>query len=155
MLAFDPKRRYQTPAQLLDAIKAARRDLDAPPAPERASAAAPARPGGKSLYLVEKNEGLQEVLRAELKEMGYRVFLASDPARAIERFRQQPYDALIIDAGSVGEDGVLVFDSLLREASDRRLPLSGILMLSKELAEWAERISQRPNAAVLMPPVRM
>src|SRR5262245_23008353 len=122
MLAFDPKRRYQTPSQLLDAIKATRRDFAAPQAPVRE--AAPARPAAKSVYLVEGNSGLQQVLREELKEMGYRVFLAADPARALDRFRQQPYDALVIDANSVGEDGVIVFDSLLQEASARRVPLS-------------------------------
>jgi serine/threonine-protein kinase len=153
MLAFDPKRRYQTPGQLVDAIKAASRDQR--PLTGSSATPAPAKPVAKSIYLAEGDQRLGETLREKFKEMGFRVFLATDPARALDRFRQQPYDAVVIDAGTVGEDGLIVFDSLLREANDRRLPLSGILVLSEEQAGWADRITPRKNAAVLVRPIGM
>ncbi|MFO0925689.1 MAG: hypothetical protein U0736_01460 [Gemmataceae bacterium] len=38
------------------------------------------------------------------------MLLAVDPIRALDRFRQQPYEALIVDVGTVGDDGLLVFE---------------------------------------------
>lgn len=154
MLAFDPKRRYQTPSQLLDAVKAARQDTSGP-LTEASVAAGPAKPAGKSIFLAESDQKYQERLRELFKGMGYRVFLASDPARALDRFRQQPFDVLIIDAKTVGEDGLIVFDSLLREANDRRVPVTGVLLLGQEQADWAGRITPRQNATVLHHPVQL
>jgi tRNA A-37 threonylcarbamoyl transferase component Bud32/CheY-like chemotaxis protein len=148
MLAFDPKRRYQTPSQLLEAVRAARRDISAP-AGEAAAGGRPAR----SIFIAESDERLQDALRDKFKELGYRVLLAADPVRALDRYRQTPYDALIVDVGSVGEEGLMVFDRVLQEARDRRAPCAGVVVLSEEQADWAGRVQSRPNAAVLVRPV--
>jgi serine/threonine protein kinase len=148
MLAFDPRRRYQTPSQLLDAVRAARRDVEAGQAGGGAG-----RPANRSLFIAESDQRLQEGLREKFKAKGYRVLLASDPARALDRFRQQPYDALIVDANTVGEDGLHVFERVLNEAREKSLACAGILILSPEQAAWAGRVSQRKNAAVMVLPV--
>jgi len=75
--------------------------------------------------------------------------------RALDRFRQQPYDGLIVDVGSVGDDGLLVFDRVMTEARDKRFPCAGIVILSEEQAAWASRVAPRPNAAVLVRPVTL
>ena len=70
MMALEPNRRYQTPSQLLDAVRAARRDVEG-----KAGRGAP-RPGGapsRSLFVVESDERLQDAVRDKFKEMGYRV----------------------------------------------------------------------------------
>ncbi|MFQ3652081.1 MAG: serine/threonine-protein kinase, partial [Gemmataceae bacterium] len=105
LMAFDPKRRYQTPSQLVDAVKAARRDVAGASSTSGKAAEASA---SRSVFIAESNPRLQEALRSKMKDLGYRVFLAADPARALERFRQQPYDALLVDVGTTGEDGLLV-----------------------------------------------
>ena len=142
MLSLDPKRRFQTPSQLLDAVRAARRDLEG-----RTAGA-----GQRSVYVVEGDEGLQERLRAGFKEAGYRVMVSADPTRALERYRQQPFDALIVDARTAGEDGRLVFQHILAEAALRQQPFVSILMLGKDQADWAERITPTKNSAVLVRP---
>lgn len=146
MMAFDPRRRYQTPSQLLDAVRSARRDVDGGPA----AGAAGAKAASRALFIAESNEKLQEVLREKFKEIGYRVLLAADPARALDRFRQQPYDALIVDARTVGEDGLHVFERVMSEAREKKLKCAGILILAEEQADWADRVSPRANACVLV-----
>ena len=152
MLATAPGQRYQTPSQLLDAIKAARRDVEG-----KAAGATPGKAGGpvaagRSLFLVESDERLQDAVRDKFKEMGYRVLISSDPQRAVDRFRQQPFDALIVDARTTGEDGRFAFENIIDEAGRKQLPCAGILILGEKQADWAKRVRSLPNTAVLTDP---
>src|SRR5262249_44183968 len=134
--------------------KAARRDVEGgKPADGGGRAVMPAP--SRAVFVVERSERLQDAIRDKLKELGYRVFLAADPTRAVDRYKQQPYDALGVHAGAVGEDGLVVFDRILREAEVRGLPCAGILMLNREQADWAVRVTRRPSAAVLVQPVTL
>jgi serine/threonine protein kinase len=145
-MAFEPKRRYQTPSQLLEAIRAARREVSA-------VAGGTGKSLARSIFVAESDDRLQDALREGLKEQGYRVFLASDPTRALDRYRQQPYDALVVDIESVGEEGLYVFDRVLNEAEVKGLRCAGVAILGPEQAEWAERLPQRSNTAVLVKPI--
>jgi len=140
MLSLDPPRRFQTPSQLLDAIKAARRDVEG----KNSGGVA-----GRTIFIVEKAENLQDKMRDRFKELGYRVMLSGDPTRALERYRQNPFDALIVDAGTVGEDGRLVFQQIMAEATHRQLRCAGILLLAQNQADWASRIKVGKNSAIL------
>jgi serine/threonine protein kinase len=145
MLALQPGQRYQTAQQALDAIRAVRRDL------ERAASGAPAGP--PTVFVVEPHERLRETLRDHFKQLGYKVLCASHPDRAAERFQQNPFDALIVDCGSLGDPGLLTFRQLMAGAEMRGLQLAGILILSEEQAGWIENIEPRPTQAVLVRPV--
>ncbi|MGL4552744.1 MAG: protein kinase domain-containing protein [Gemmataceae bacterium] len=151
LLSFDPKRRYQTPSQLVEAVKAARRDLGpaagAKPEPAARGAA------GKTLFLAEADVRLQEGLRGKLRDMGYRVLLASDPTRALERFRQQPYDALLVDVGTTGEDGLLVFEQIMIEARDKRVRCVGIAIFNEDQSADANKVATDATTGVLVRPV--
>ena len=91
-------------------------------------------------------------MREKFKEMGYRVLISADPQRALDRFRQQPFDALIVDARTTGEDGRLVFEHVMDEAGRKQFACAGILILGEEQADWAGRVRQRPNTAALIDP---
>jgi CheY-like chemotaxis protein/predicted Ser/Thr protein kinase len=148
MMELNPARRYQTPAQLLDAVRSVRRELEGKAA------------GGKSsvprgIFVVELDEGLQNAIREKFKELGYRVFIAGDPVRALERFRQQPFDGLVVDAGTTGEDGLLVFERVVAEADRQGIPCGGILLLNAEQSDWSVRVKSRPTTCVLVRPVKM
>jgi tRNA A-37 threonylcarbamoyl transferase component Bud32 len=154
MMAYDPRRRYQTPAQLLDAVKAARRDVQSGIGASNGAGQVAARPKGeRSVYLVEGHHNLQEALRAKFKEKGFRPFVAADPIRALDRFRQQPFDVLIVNAETAGEDGVEVFDHVLQEAHSKQIACVGVLILGEDQTAWAKKIKPRPNARVLVRPV--
>lgn len=147
MMSLDPQTRYQTPAQLLEAVRAARQDLTSPH-----SGFVP-KSTTRSVFIVEKDERLQDAMRDKFKELGYRVFLSADPARAMDRFRQQPFDALVLDAGTTGYDGRLVFEHIMNEAERQALRCAGILILASEQAGWAKEMPPRARVAVLVRPL--
>jgi serine/threonine protein kinase len=146
MMSLSPQRRFQTPSQLVEAVRACRRELSGKDESRQAS---------RSVFVAERDERLQDALRDKLKELGYRVFLAGDPSRALDRYRQQPYDALIVDAGTTGEDGLHVYDQVLTEAGRRRATLAGILILGKDQADWVKRAVASPTGSVMVRPVTL
>jgi serine/threonine protein kinase len=147
MMSLSPGQRYQTPFQLVDAIKAARRDV------EGHTGDSDVKPKIRSVFVAEGNARLQAALRERLRDLGYRVFLAGDPARALDRYRQQPYDALIVDVASTGEDGLFVFETVAQEAARRHRPIAGIVLLGEEQKDWARRVTAQPRSAVLTHPI--
>lgn len=146
MMSLKPQERFQTPAQLLEAIRVVRAELEG-----RASG----KPAGpRTIFIVEKNERLQDVLRTKFKERGYRVLLAADPMRALERFRQQPFDLLIVDGATTGDEGVECLDKVLADSERHNAGCAGIAMLTEEQASWANRLSKHQRASVLMHPIK-
>jgi serine/threonine protein kinase len=151
LMAFDPKRRFQTPSQMVEAIKATRRDLKA----STGGSGGKGQPAIRSVFIAESDTRLQEALREKMKGLGYRVFLASDPSRALDRFRQQPYDALLVDVGTTGDDGLAVFRSVLAEASNKHIKFAAIAIFNEDQADLAKRLKPDANAAVLVRPVTL
>src|SRR5262249_13334404 len=107
----------------------------------------------RTLFIVERSNRLQTALRDGFKRLGFRVLLSGEPARAFERFRMQPYDALIIDAGTVGPDGREYFERILAEARVRKLPCVGVLFLKEDQGSWKDQIASAVNQAVMVQPV--
>src|SRR5262249_48212114 len=149
MCALNPAQRFQTPSQLLEAVREVRREMDigapahVPPPPDR------------SVFLVERNRHLQETLRAHLKKEGYRVRLAVDAALAKDGYRHDPYDALILGAGTVGVEAVRVFEEVLSEARHRGRLCTGILILSPEQSSWAKMVPPGNNVIALVRPITL
>jgi serine/threonine protein kinase len=148
MMAFHPKDRYQTPAQLLEAVRLARKAVGN-------DQAAASRSGERSVFLVEKDQRLRDVIRDKLKEYGYRVFAAGDPLFARDRFRHRPFDALVVDASTVGEDGLLLFEHILKEAERQKLDCYGILILAQEQQDWAQKLKENAKGVVMVRPVTL
>jgi CheY-like chemotaxis protein len=148
MMSLTPEQRFQTPSQLLEAIRDVRRDLDQKKGGQKPASA-------RSVFLVEKDERLQDALRDRFKALGFRVFLAADPARALERYRQQSYDALVIDAGTTGEDGMLLFDKVMSEAKRTGQTCAGILVFSENQRDWVDRVLTREHVSLLVRPVTL
>jgi serine/threonine protein kinase len=149
MMSLNPHERYQTPAQLVDAIRAARRDLEGRNVDHLQT------PAERSVFVVESDDRLQDAIRGKLKELGYRVYMAADPVRALDRYRLQPYDGLVVDGGTTGEDGIRVFDRVMSEAERQKLTCAGILVLNQNQAEWTERVRERPRQIIMVRPVTL
>lgn len=152
MVAFEPGQRFQTPTQLVEAIRQCRADLTGQEAVE-ARSRVPAGP--KTLFVVETNEKLQAAFREKFKEHGYKVLISIDPLQSLKRYQQQPFHAMIVDARTVGYDGVDAFNKVLRESDEMRLDIGAILLLSDEQADWADKASDHENGAVLLGSVTM
>ncbi len=145
MMELNPAHRYQIPAQLLEAIRSVRRELEG-------LASGQVHTGPRGVFVVESDTRLQDAVREKLKELGYRVFIASDPALAFDRFRQHPYDGLVVDARTTGEDGLLFFDRIATEADRQGISCGGVLILSRDQADWAARVKPRPSVTILTDP---
>jgi serine/threonine protein kinase len=149
MMSLNPHERFQTPAQLIDAVKEVRRELAGKSSTETKKA------GPGTLFLCEKEERLQDVLREKLKGLGFRVLIAADPVRALDRFRQQPFDFLVVDAGTTGDSGRLIFERIMNDAARQKAGLHGIIMLNEEQADWAQKIPESPSIAVMLQPIKL
>jgi serine/threonine protein kinase len=149
MLAYDPMKRFQTPTDLLEAIQACRQDQS------RTATGAKARSGPKTLFAIETREHLKENFREKFKDRGYRVLVSSDPGQALKQYKHQPYHALIVDAGSVGREGVEAFNRVVREANTAKRELVAVLLLEEKQADWAAEATRHPRAAVLVFPFSM
>ncbi len=153
LMVLDPDRRIQTPSQLMERInevwpevgESLKRTQKAPAAKTKAAA---------TIFLVERDEKLQDLLRTKLKAIGFRILIAADPIRALERFRQQPFELLVVDASTVGEIGYYVFQQILEDANRQNVACRGILMLSTDQTVWKERVEEYPNAVTLIQPIK-
>lgn len=146
MVAFDPAQRFQTPTQLVEAVQACRAESGGGAPVSRGPT------GPKTLFVVEKNEKLQDAFREKFKGQGYRVLLSIDPGQAARRYQQQAYHAVIIDARTVGHDGVTAFNDVLRAADTAGMAVSAILLLSEEQAGWRVQARESAHGAVLIDP---
>ncbi len=145
-IAFNPAQRYQTPTAFMEAIKAARTEISGGGDTRRAS-------GPLTIYVVEDNAKLQDVFREKFKKLGFRVLMSADAGNALSRYRQAPYHALLVDAGSVGHSAIDSFKSIYAEAQQAYLDLAGILILNEDQAGMAGRVRDLPGGVALVRPV--
>jgi CheY-like chemotaxis protein/tRNA A-37 threonylcarbamoyl transferase component Bud32 len=159
MMSLSVAARYQTPHEVVTALEGVR----AGPAPVRASAAAPRPRGpatigtaaGRSILFVEADTRLQDTVRERLHAVGYRVLVTADPLRAVDRFKDQPAEAVIVDCESTKQRGLESITQIADYCSRHRLPFAGIVMLGPDQAEWAAKLHQHSNVAVLQKPVTL
>jgi serine/threonine protein kinase len=149
MVAFEPTERFQTPNQLIDAVHKARQEIEGSVVRRRDPV------GPKTVFIVEHHAKLQDAFRDRLKKLGYRVLISIDANRALQRYTQQPFHAMIVDVGTAGEEGLEAMDRVMREASVNSTTCAGILILSEDQANWQEKAEQIGGATVLIRPVTM
>jgi serine/threonine protein kinase len=152
MVSYEPKGRFQTPTELLEAIRMCRADLGGN---SKLEARARTAAGPKTLFVVETSEKLKDAFREKFKANGFRVLLTIDPMMAVTRFQQQPYHALIIDARTIGEDAVVAFNRVLRDADSAGLDVGAILLVGEDQKSVARQAREHRHAAVMTYPVTM
>lgn len=148
MVAFDPSRRYQNYEQLTDAIQQVRSEL-------AGGGKIAASTGAKTIFVVEHNAKFQDAFREKLKAKGYRVLISINASQAVSRFKQQPFDALIVNCATADRPGLDAFETVMREADLNRVDCAGVLILSEEQAHWGESVRPYSRAATLIMPVGM
>ncbi len=151
LLALDPNQRIQTPTQLLERVRECRHEVEGK-TPGTSSDGK--KKAATTIFLVESDEKLQDLLRAKLKEEGFRMLIAADPVRALDRFRQQPFDLLIVDADTTGENGYYVFERIMDDVKRQNASCCGILMLNADQSAWKERMKEFPGVATLTQPIK-
>jgi serine/threonine protein kinase len=149
MVAFEPRDRFQNPTELLEAIRQCRSETEGHTA-EEIKSRSPVGP--RTLFVVEQSEKLKAAFRERFQKAGYRVLMSIDPDFAAKQYQKSPYHALIMDARTVGEDGVEAFNRVVRGADNQGLDVAAILILGEAQANWANRVPRHRNAAVLTDP---
>jgi CheY-like chemotaxis protein/tRNA A-37 threonylcarbamoyl transferase component Bud32 len=159
MMSLKASERYQTPHEVIDALRGAAAMAPAPatprPAPVSARPTSKEQALAKSVLLVEADANLQATIREKLHAIGYRVILTADPNRALDRFRESPADCVIVDCETTGKAGLDAFIETENVAKNRKLAWSGVVMLTPEQSEWSGRVTQADNLVVLVKPVTM
>ena len=151
MCAFEPGSRYQTPAMMHEGIKTVEAELKGGDEASRSHQAS----GPLTIFVAEDHQKLQDVFRKQFKKLGFRVLISIDPAQALNRFKQQPYHALIIDVGTVGRDGIEAYEKVLREADLLHLNFAAVLILNEDQAGLASSVRDHANGVVMVRPVTM
>jgi len=149
MTAFHPHERHTSPAQLHEAIRRVQNEMDG----IKTEALAPSGP--MTVFVVEGVLKIQDALREKLKGLGFRVLISQDPARAEQRYKDQPYHGLIMDAGTAGEDGLNAFKHILKLADQNGLSMGAILLLAESQTDWADEVPKNKNIAVLTRPLNL
>lgn len=153
MMSLNAKRRYQNPTQLLGAIRSARHEVEHRHINHAVSGGGSAPGNEPTVFVIEKSERLQDVFRDRLKKHGYRVLLSINPANALNRFRTMPYEAILLNAETTGEEGLSYFQQIMSEAERQKLDFAGILLLAEEQKSWAAKVRAYPKLAVMVRPV--
>lgn len=159
MMSLNVKERFQTPHEVIDAMRVAAAMSPVPvaarSAPASGKASSKEQAQARSVLLVESDANLQATIREKLHAMGYRVILTADPLRALGRYREQPTDCVIVDCETTGKAGLDAFIEMENFAMSRKLSRSGVVMLTAEQSEWSGRLTQGDNLVVLVKPVTM
>ena len=96
--------------------------------------------------IVEKNEKVRDALRAEFKKLGFRVLITHNPAMACQRYKEQPYHSVIMDAVTAGEEGIDSFKEILSESDNLGLTCAAILIIDRDQSDLAEKVPQHKAA---------
>lgn len=148
MMALDPIQRYQSPAQLLEAVKAVRALMEVNPEEAEEKVV-------RTILIIEGNQKLQDLLRAKFRDAGFKVLLSLDPNRALTFLDKRAFDVLIMDAGSTGEEGLGIFRTVIDKVMGDEKPPAAILLLSENQADWAKNIPERPKVTVMVRPTTL
>jgi serine/threonine protein kinase len=148
MTALDPSQRYQTPSQMLEAIRAVRLDLG------DQTVERPAASNNLSIFVVESHPKLQDYLRDKLKRLGLRVLMSSDADRALQRFQSQPYQAILVDVASSGERAIDAYNRVLGAAEGQSLPLAGVVILGEDQGNLRADVKTGDKSVVLSRPLK-
>src|SRR5262249_10417386 len=130
MTAFDPNQRFHTPAHLHETARRVLHEL------EGGQSETVNPEGPRTIFVVKGHPKLQDALREKFRELGFRVLISKDPERALNRYEEHPYHALVIDAGSAGEPGLLAFKKMIRDADEMGLTLAAVLILNEDQEDW-------------------
>lgn len=173
-MELDPTKRFTNPAEMLRECRLVAKRLEAdggdasePDAAsgetaEAGAAEAPNVPEARKLegadrtvLVVESKIEMQDVLRKLLKKRGYRALIMSDPARAVQRFEDDPRaaDVLVYSTLGLEERAVEAFRDFTTSPQTDHIP--AILLVNEELGELAEQCTFDDHHVMLRMPLKV
>ncbi len=149
---LDPEKRYQSPGEMLaDLLVAADRLAGGNGRIKNFAAAAKQR----AVMIVEPNAQIQEALRVQFKEKGFRVLVTADPLRPASLFtdENQPADCVIFSTSTLGEDALDAFNDFGSGTATQSIP--AILLLGPRHHDWNARAQTNDRRKTVATPIKM
>jgi len=88
---------------------------------------------GMHILFADDEKNLQELMRAELPRMGYRVTVCPDGLTAVAALEKEPFDCLLVDIDMPGLNGIQV----LGKARELRPEIEAVVMTGKPSQDTA------------------
>jgi serine/threonine protein kinase len=109
----------------------------------------------KSILCVEAQTEIQDALRKQLSNMGYRVMIVGDAERGAERFRESPADAVIFDTDGQGDESIDAFLDMHEKAHEEENQLVALVLLGPRQEALKEKLPADDQLIVLSKPIKM
>jgi serine/threonine-protein kinase len=147
-MELDAKVRYQTPAEMLIDLNVMQQRVSEGASLDSATLGVKQR----ILMIVESSPRIQDILRTQLKQIGYRVLVTADPQRPASGFAggMTPADCVLFSTSNLSEQALDAFNRFGQHASTARVP--AVLLLGSKHGEWAAKAKVSPLHAVVNSP---
>jgi serine/threonine protein kinase len=109
----------------------------------------------RRILCVEAQPEIQDALRKNLSQMGFRALIMGDPESAAERFAESDIDAVIFDCDGFGVDSIESLLNMQDTAQEGEKTLAGIVLLGPKQRELQEQIPAGDRLVVLVKPIKM
>ena len=166
-MEFDPAKRYQSPAEVLEDIRVTLTRIEAGDTlttariaagkkddPEALDAATEG--ANRTIMLVESKMEFQDLIREKLKKRGYRVLVFSDPDRALARFipeEEPPADCVLFSAPELATAALDAFNKLGSDAHTAHIP--AILLVDRKQQFIIRHAQVGPKRMMLGMPLKV
>jgi len=149
---LDPEKRYQSPGEMLAELLVAGDRLSGGNGRIKNFAAAAKQ---RAVMIVEPNAQIQETLRGQFKDKGFRVLVTADPQRPASMFTEenQPADCVLFSTSTLGEDALEAFNEFGSGAATQQVP--AVLLLGPRHTEWTGRAQTDDRHATVTTPIKM
>ncbi len=162
LMELDPEKRSQTPGlalreidSVISAINTGDNDsYDAELAKRHADEYAKrvqkvSEGDGKTIMVIESHKKIQDALRQNLKNLGYRPIIISDPQRAVQRFdeldpaEEVPAHCIIFGGAGLGRSAIEAFNVFTEHDGTKGIPM--ILLVPEQLKQYLSdaKLTQR------------
>ena len=159
-MSLDRDERYNSPALALSQIKLAGKrlsgDVEGVDHPEIADRGDVAKAQlRQTILVVEPDSQMQNLFRKGLKKAGYRVLLAGNADRAVDRLIEDAKiaDGVLFNAQHIGKDTVRAFNRLGLDNQGQKMP--AILLLDEDQSSWSEDVNTAANRVIMLMPLKM
>jgi serine/threonine-protein kinase len=162
-MELDVDRRFQSPGEFLNQIRAVRRGLDQDLDPAASGSGSAAGQRGKieregeghSVMIVESNIEMQDTLRDLLKRRGYRVLVISSAERALQRFQdaEPPAECVLFCTTEMGSAAIDAFRRFSEAQLTRHIP--AVLMLDEQHQDLAGTVRTGGHHVLLPMPLKV
>ena len=142
------RQRYQTPGELLADLNIMQQRLSEGESLDNAALGVKQR----TLMVVESNPRVQDMLRTQLKQSGYRVLITENPQRPLSGFSAMPSppDCVMFSTSNLGQSALDAYNRFVEDGTTSKIP--AVLLLGSKHGPWAANAKTSPIHAVLSSP---